>query len=155
MINVITVTAFDIEADNLTNYFHQVIFLHDPGFFVVGSIKTQALVDLVAADSTQIVAVKIEEHCLDHLLGIVNCRQVTGPDTFVDFFETLTDTTGSVFGNSNIDVAQVRVGINIFEKRLNFLITTVTKSPQERCHRDFALAVYLNSDDAVSISFHF
>jgi hypothetical protein len=106
----------------------------------------ELLVELVAADPTEVVAAEVEEQALDELAGVVAGRRVTRAELLVDLDQ------GFLLGLRQVLVEGVRrermigVGVDAREEGGDRVVVLVADGPQQGRRRDLALAVDLDPE---------
>ena len=110
-------------------------------------VNSQLLVILVSSYLCQIIALRIKEKCVEHGLGILNCRRLTRSQSSVDFSESVISVLGTILLEG---AHQSRV---ISEYIQDVLICAETKSSQECSDRQLSLSVNSGVKYAVGICF--
>ncbi len=105
--------------------------------YVEVGLLLQARVELVAADTREVVALGIEEQLVEQRLGVVNARRLTG----TLLLEQLDQ--GALFGTCRLGVGLDRVADvqRVLEQAQDLLIGGVAHRTQQHRHRQLALAV--------------
>ena len=80
-------------------------------------LETELLVDLVATDAAEVVALRIEEQTLEQSLGIRRGRRLAGTEALVDFLERFFFVAGRIFLERADDRAFVDRGVDHADRR--------------------------------------
>ena len=75
-------------------------------------LEAELLVDLVAADAAEVVALRIEEQTLEQGLGVRRGRRLAGTEALVDFLERFFFVAGRIFLQRADDRAFVDRGVD-------------------------------------------
>ena len=98
------------ELDEILGGLDDVLGIQDTGLEV--GLEAELLVDLVAADAAEIVALRIEEEALEEGLGVGGGRRLAGTEALVDFLERLLLVAGRVLLERTDDHALVVGGVD-------------------------------------------
>ncbi len=84
------------------------------------------MVHLVATDAREVEALKVKEHTLNHLLGVIHGCEVTWTKSAVHFDEGFVCTLGWVFFERRVEEVDV-TGIDVFKELLDARVAWVAK----------------------------
>ena len=104
----------------------------------------ELLVELVAADATQVVAPEVEEQALDELAGVVGRGRIAGAQLLVDLDQRLVGRLGEVLVERVRDVRVLGVDVDRAEQPGDLVVGRVAHGTQQGRRRDLALAVDLD-----------
>ena len=106
--------------------------------------RVELLVELVAADPTEVVAAEVEEQALDELAGVVAGGRIARTQLLVDLDERLGLGPGQVLVEGSADVLVIEVDVDAREQRRDLVVLLVADRAQEGRRRDLALAIDLD-----------
>lgn len=138
-----------IEADDFADDENEVVDIQNAVFFLVGTIDFEPLIEPIAADGAEVIALEIEEHAVDHLFGVLLGGEVARTETLVDFAIGFALIGGAIFGEGRLDI--VYVALVDIDERLADLFFHHAERFEERRHGQFTLAVDLHREDAVKV----
>ena len=104
----------------------------------------ELLVELVAADPTEVVAAEVEEEALDELARVLTRGRVARAELLVDLDQGLGLGVGEVLVERARDERVVGVGVDRAEQRGDLVVLLVADRAQQGRRRDLALAVDLD-----------
>ena len=143
-----------VEANDFFDNQKQVFHQKHPIFLLILTVNDQPLIQAITSHAAEIIFFKIEEHSVDQLFGIFFGGQIPWTNSFVNFFVTLALIFGDVFGQCFIDKMHFAI-VGAIKSFQNFFIFLHAKSPQQRSHGNFSLAVNANIQNASQISVNF
>ena len=106
--------------------------------------RVELLVELVAADPTEVVAAEVEEQALDQLAGVVAGGRIARAQLLVDLDEGLGLCPGEVLVERPADVLVIEVDVDAGEQRRDLLVLLVADRAEQGRRRDLALAIDLD-----------
>ena len=111
--------------------------------------RGELLVELVAADATEVVAAEVEEEALDQLAGVVAGRRVARAQLLVDLDQGVLLGLRQVLVQRRGDVLVLRVAVDGREDGADLVVVLVADGSQERRRGDLALAVDLDRQEVL------
>ncbi len=104
----------------------------------------ELLVELVAADPTEVVAAEVEEQALDELAGVLPGGRVARAQLLVDLDEGLGLGVGEVLVERARDERVLGIDVDRAEQRADLVVLLVADRAEQGRRRDLALAIDLD-----------
>ena len=104
----------------------------------------ELLVELVAADPTEVVAAEVEEEALDELAGVVAGGRIARPQLLVDLDQGLRLGPGQVLVEGRRDVRMLGIDVDRREQPGDLVVLLVADRAEQGRRRELALAIDLD-----------
>ena len=143
-----------VEPDDFANDENEIINIEHAVGFEVFAARFESLIEAISPDASEIVALVVEEHRIDHLLGIFLGRQIARTKPLVHFFVAFALCPRRVFGERFFDIANF-TGIGFRKEFAERRVIPTAKCLEERRYGHLSLAVYFCRDHPVEIGFEF
>ena len=111
--------------------------------------RVQLLVELVAADPTEVVATEVEEEALDELAGVVAGGRIARAQLLVDLDQGFLLGLGQVLVQRRGDVLVLRIRIDGREQGADLVVLLVADGAQQGRRGDLALAIHLDREQVL------
>ncbi len=111
-----------VQLDELANEGDEVALLEDAQLAPADALEdvllvaAQALVDLVAADTAEVEAARVEEQRLQQVASVVDRRRVAGPDAAVQLEQSVLGLGRGVLVERRLQVVVLGVGVDVAEQ---------------------------------------
>ena len=154
MVDVVGDARAAVELDQVTDDRGDVLAGDDPLLAIQldpHSIddRGQLLVELVAADATEVVAAEVEEEALDELAGVVAGGRVARAQLLVDLDQGVLLGLGQILVQRGGDVLMLGVGVDGREQGADLVVALVADGAQQRGRGDLALAIHLDRQEVL------
>ena len=82
------------------------------------------------ANTREVIAREVEEHIMDHLLGVFRGSQIARTNAAINFGQTLGLGRGRILRDGGQDIFHLIITVHVGKKLFNLGITTNTKGAQ-------------------------
>src|SRR3990167_292645 len=118
-----------VETDHFLHDQNEILGIQNTVLLCIQPVDAQTLVQTVAADRAEVIALEVEKHGVDHLLGILFGRQIARPETLVHFAIGFSLIVRRVFEKRGLEKFILAI-ISIGKSRLDALLIEAERLEQ-------------------------